>query len=167
MGYAAEAVGDGRRSEQGFTLIEAMVAMVILIFGLAAIANLMVVAGTSNTAANHSTAAALAASQQMERIKSVAFPALPAAGGDVDNDVGATGRCGATPVTATFNCDTSATLERDFAGVGTMHVRWQIGPGIAAGGTATRFIQVSAESRAPAMFRRSRVVLTTFRTDNP
>ena len=62
-----------RRGEQGFTLIEALIAMVILIVGIAAISNLMVVAGSSNAVANHTTAASAIAAQQMELLKSQTF----------------------------------------------------------------------------------------------
>ena len=42
--------------EAGFTLIEALVAMVVLTFGLMAVTNLMLVAASSNTVANQGTA---------------------------------------------------------------------------------------------------------------
>jgi type II secretory pathway pseudopilin PulG len=162
-----------RRREQGFTLIEALIAIVILIFGLAAVANLMVVAGSSNTAANHSTAAATVARQQMELIKSTRYDQL-VAGGNIDADVGAPGECGVTPVATpgVYNCDSSKNVgpnpmfDVDYKGIGTMHVRWRIWPAVTTGTITTSFIQVAAESTAPAMGRRSRVVLTTFRTDN-
>lgn len=163
-----------RHRERGFTLIEALIAIVILIFGLAAVANLMVVAGSSNTAANHSTAAATVATHQMELLKSTRYDQL-VAGGSIDADVGVTGECGVTPITTAgvYNCDSSKNLgpnplfDVDYKGVGTMHVRWRIWPPVAMGSITTSFIQVAAESTAPAMGRRSRVVLTTFRTDNP
>lgn len=158
-----------RRGEQGFTLIEALIAVVILIFGLAAVANLMVVAGSSNSVANHSTAAVNVATQQMELIKSVRYDQL-VPGGDIDSDVGATGTCGVTPVTATYNCDSSTAGDQffgvDFRGVGTMHVRWQIFAPVTTGSLTTTFIRMRAESTSPVMVGRSRVIMTTFRTDN-
>jgi Tfp pilus assembly protein PilV len=101
-------------SEAGFTLVEALIAVLILIVGLAAIANLFIVAGASNTVANQGTAAVTAASEHMELLKSTPFlqlngGALPAAGttvGSVDNDV------------ANFAAD------NDFLGVGRVHTRW-------------------------------------------
>jgi type II secretory pathway pseudopilin PulG len=156
-----------RRSEQGFTLIEALIAIVILITGIAAIANLLLVAGTSNTVANHTTAAAQVATQQMEALKAMRYDLL-ATGGNVDADNGITGECGVTAVNTTFNCTTKGTGRGgDFVGVGSMHVRWLVGPPLTVGSTSTRFITVAAESRSAALARRSRVVLTTFRTDNP
>jgi prepilin-type N-terminal cleavage/methylation domain-containing protein len=150
-----------RNTEQGFTLIEALVAMVILMFGLAAISNLMVVAGTSNTVANHSTAATAAATQTMELLKSASFPTL-VPGGNINADAGATGNCGATPVVATYNCNSIVTgANPQFRGVGRMHVRWSIE--VVPAAPNTLFIQVAAESMAPAVGRRSRVVLTSVR----
>ena len=162
-----DSVVRGRHGEQGFTLIEAMTAMVILIFGIAAVANLMIVAGTSNTVANHSTAAAAVATQQMELLKSTRFDQL-VTGGGILADVGLTGECGVTAAATIYNCTTRATgANSEFSGVGTMHVRWEIAAPVVVGPVSTRFIQVAAESMAPAVGRRSRVVLTTYRTDNP
>jgi len=158
-----QTTAEGRAGEQGFTLIEALVAMVILMFGVAAVANLMVVAGSSNTVANHSTAATGAATQQMELLKSAPFSTL-VTGGNIVTDTGPTGACGVTPVTTTYNCNSVPIgANAQFVGVGRMHVRWQIFAPTAAAPN-TRFIQVTAESMAPAIGRRSRVLLTTFRT---
>lgn len=158
---------EGRRQEQGFTLVEALVAMLILMVGVAAVSNLMVVAASSNTVANHSTAAALVASQQMEALKATPYDLL-VTGGNIDTDAGVTGQCGVTSVITTFNCTTRASGPNgEFSGVGTMHVRWRVFPAVAVGSTSTHFIQVAAESMSPILARRSRVVLTTFRTDNP
>ena len=41
-----------RSRESGFTLVETLVAIVVLVFGLMAVTNLMLVAATSNTVAN-------------------------------------------------------------------------------------------------------------------
>lgn len=155
--HSAERRRDG---EAGFTLIEALVAMVILMFGIAAVANLMVVAGSSNTVANHGTAASAVASAQMELIKSTPFNNLPAAvAGSLNTDVGPTGVCGVTPITNTFNCN------QQVVGVGRIHVRWEISVPLAANGVPnTRFIQVQAQSMAAAIGVRSRAQFTSFRT---
>lgn len=151
----------GRTGEQGFTLIEAMVAMVILLFGIAAVSNLMVIAGSSNTVANHSTAATAAATRQMEMLKSMPFATL-VPGGSLAADVGAIGICGVTPVNATFNCDTPKTAGNiEFAGVAQIHIRWSVTTVAAVPNTV--FIAVQAESRAPAIGPRSRASFTTFR----
>ena len=156
-----------RSGEQGFTLIEAMVAMVILLFGIAAVSNLMVIAGTSNTVANHSTAATAAATQRMEILKTTTFPTL-VPGGDIVNDspVGTPPPCDAVPA-GYYHCNTVTTGPNAvFQGVGRMHVRWAITtvPGTVP---ATLYIQVVAESQAPAVGSRSRASFTTFRTVMP
>jgi hypothetical protein len=80
-----------RQAEAGFTLVEALAAIVILAFGLIAVTNLLLLAGSSNSVANQSTAATVAAMEQLEMFKSLTWgdAALPNPGagvklGDVD-----------------------------------------------------------------------------------
>jgi type II secretory pathway pseudopilin PulG len=154
-----------RRGEQGFTLIEALIAMVILIVGIAAISNLMVVAGSSNAVANHTTAASAIAAQQMDLLKSRTFAQLGAGGTVAVPPVHAAGHppCGlASTAPGNFNCDAVVT------GVGTVHVQWLITPALAGAAPATTvFIELVAEPVAPSVGRRSRASFTTFRTANP
>ena len=77
-----------RNSEAGFTLIEATVATLILMFGLASIFNLMIVATTSNNVANRASAATMVAAQQLEVLRSTPFStiALSAASGAPNGD---------------------------------------------------------------------------------
>lgn len=143
-----------RGPEAGFTLIEALIAMVILSFGLVAIFNLVIVAATSNGTGSLSTAAAAVATERLERIKAAHFDTL-APGGSVAADAGAGGNCrvllggGA----GNYNCD------EDVPGVGRVHVRWQM--------TVARpnvlFIRVQAESPTPMQRGRTRAIFTTFR----
>jgi type II secretory pathway pseudopilin PulG len=63
--------GDG--AEAGFTLVEALVAIVILAFGLIAVTNLLVVASSSNQVGNYSTATAAVASETLEKIQGLDF----------------------------------------------------------------------------------------------
>lgn len=65
-----------RNSEAGFTLSEALVATLILMFGLASIFNLMIVATTSNNVANRASAATLIASQQLEALRATPYSLL-------------------------------------------------------------------------------------------
>ncbi len=65
-----------RKSEAGFTLAEAMIATLILVFGLASIFNLMIVAVTSNSVANRGSGATVMASMQMEALRATPFSAL-------------------------------------------------------------------------------------------
>jgi type II secretory pathway pseudopilin PulG len=130
-------------SQAGFTLVEALVAIVILVFGLIAVTNLMLVAASSNSVANQSTAAATIAAQRLEELKAEPFDSL-AAGGDLDSDVGG------------FNQDD------DVPGVGRIHTRWAV---VAiAGDNQVYFVAVRSEGTGALSVRRSRAEFTTFRS---
>ena len=131
-----------RKSEAGFTLAEALIATLILMFGLASIFNLMIVATTSNSVANRSSSATMIAAQELEVLRSTPFAAL------VDSppnslDVQAPGFFRVTTV----------------EGVGTFESRWLVqtltDPNL-------RFLQVRTE---PGGFRgrSARADLTTIR----
>jgi Tfp pilus assembly protein PilV len=138
-----------RPCERGFTLIEALIAVVILIFGLVAVAQLLAVASASNATANRSSAAAAAASQEMERLQTIPFANLTA-GGSVANITAATGACG------------GAFVDRGIAGVGTVRTCRQI---TAAVGTNVLFIRVASQVLGP-FSNLSRAEFTTFRAVN-
>lgn len=132
-----------RSSEAGFTLVEALVAIVILVFGLIAVTNLMLVAASSNSVANQSTAAATIAAQRLEQLKAQPFTSLTP-GGDVASDV------------TNFNQDD------DVPGVGRIHTRWAV-VAIAAD-AQVYFIQVRSEGTGALSVGRSRAEFTTFRS---
>jgi type II secretory pathway pseudopilin PulG len=132
-----------RQSEAGFTLMEALIAMMILIFGIIAVTNLMIVAASSNSVANQATAAATVAAQRLEQLKALPFDSLTA-GGNLDSDV------------ANFNQDD------DLPGVGRIHTRWAI-VGI-AGDAQVYFIAVRSEGTGALSVGRSRAEFTTFRS---
>jgi type II secretory pathway pseudopilin PulG len=136
------------RRDAGFTLVEAMVAIVILVFGLLAVTNLMVVAASSNTVANQSTAAASIASQTLEQLKALPFgdPGL-VAGGDL-----------ATNAPGYFS-------ETTVPGVGTILTRWVIADVL--GVPPLKAITVQAEGTGVLARARSRASFTTFRVQNP
>jgi len=142
--------------ESGFTIVEAMIAIVILVFGLMAVTNLMVVAGSSNTAANHGTAATSQATEVMERLKAIPFTTLTT-GGSLSADVGTancqepTNQC---VVAGNFN------VYRGIPGVGVIRTRWQI----TSAGADVLFIAVRSESTSPLVGSRSRAEFTTFRS---
>jgi type II secretory pathway pseudopilin PulG len=129
--------------EEGFTLVEALVAIVILVFGLIAVTNLLVVAASSNSVANQSTAATTAASQVLEQLRAAPFETL-VVGGDVAVD------------NVYFRDD-------DFPGVGRIHTRWQIQNFIPPNPQAL-FITVRSEGTGVLSIGRSRAEFTTIRS---
>ena len=130
-------------SESGFTLVESMTAIVILIFGLMAVTNLMLVSASSNTVANHSSAAVTVASSIMDQFRATSFENIGTGG--------------------SLTADTAGFFRDDeVRGVGTIHSRWQV-VAIGADGRAL-FITVRSEGRAPLAGARSRAQFTTYRT---
>lgn len=161
-----------RTSESGFTLVEALIAIVVLVVGIVAIVNLFVVASTSNAVGNHSTAATGQATETLERLKGIPFLTLTGGMGGATTvgnlaaDAGSSLNCVETPSTPPSSYCVVAgnyNLARDIPGVGRIKTRWQIvRPG--AGGPDTLFIVVRSESTAKLAGIRSRAEFTTFRT---
>jgi len=86
------------RGREGFSLIEVMIAIVILTVGLLSLAQMMVVATNSNALAGRMTASAALAKQQLELLKAAPYYSPPtpaignlngvlAEGGDLDSNV--------------------------------------------------------------------------------
>ncbi len=161
----------GRDAESGFTLIEALIAMIILVVGLIAIANLFVVAMSSNQIGNYSTVTTSIASDVMEKLKGLPFLSLVPTGSPYnaadpwsvddweDSDF-------ATAVSGNPDCTTNIATKDScvitIAGIGRVVTHWKIiNP--AAGGAATYFILVRSEVAGP-LGRGTRGQFTTFRT---
>ena len=146
-------------SEAGFTLIEALVAILVLVVGIQGVANLMVVANTSNSVANHSSAATAQATETLERLKALPFAQL-IPGGDLDNDV--PGPCDSAAVDCIPAPLTQYSMFRDIPGVGQIRTRWLV----RQAATAATMIQITvrSESVAPMMGIRSRAEFTTYRS---
>jgi len=145
-------IQDGTRAasgQAGFTLIETLVAIVVLVFGLMAVTNLLLVGATNNSVANQGTAATSVAAQRMELLKSTPFRDLDPGGSLTADDPG-------------FSENVAV------AGVGVINVRWQIEmPAMVAGDPPNpqfRHIAVQAEGVGPMVRTRSRLTLTTFRS---
>jgi prepilin-type N-terminal cleavage/methylation domain-containing protein len=157
------------RSQSGFTLVEALVAIVILAFGLIAISNLFLVAGSSNQSANHMSATTAEAIETLEALKAIPFGSL-VVGGDLDNDLPAACQpdCIANPELCPTQCVTSGgyNFYRAVPGVGLVRTRWVIdNPIPGAGGAPVCWITVRSETTAPVVgLIRSRSEFTTFRT---
>jgi hypothetical protein len=133
-----------QQSEAGFTLMEALIAMMILTFGIIAVTNLMIVAASSNSVANQATAAATIAAQRLEQLKAVPFnDARLNPGGSVTSDA------------AGFFTSPDDMVP----GVGQIHTRWQI----VAVDPQVRFIRVRSEGTGALSVSRSRAEFTTLR----
>ena len=136
-----------RNAEAGFTLSEALIATLILMFGLASIFNLMITATTSNNVANRASAATMIAAQQLEVLRATPFSQL------VDTD----------PDSLTTPCDPGAPVSCSFTeveGVGSMETRWLIQT---LNTPNLRFLQVRTEPRG-FRARQAMADLTTIRS---
>lgn len=85
-----------RTGEQGFTLIEVMVSIVILTVGLLSLAQMMVLASNANQLSGRMTSASALAKEQLERLKATPFYSDPFTrtrnvalidGGDLDSAI--------------------------------------------------------------------------------
>lgn len=143
-----------RGGEGGFTLVEALVAIVVLIFGLMAVTNLMLVAASSNTVANQGTAAVTSASRAMDMLKASSFAVIDEGGKTWDvNDGGKT--CDDTTLAATeWHCS------EDVSGVGRVHTHWWV---TGTGDDRLLHIRVRSEGTGALTGARSRAEFTTFR----
>jgi prepilin-type N-terminal cleavage/methylation domain-containing protein len=150
-----------RRGEAGFTLVEVLTAIVILVFGLMAVTNLLLIAASSNTVANQSTAAATSASRIMDRLRDTSFQNL-LPGGSVAIDTGAVGPCGGAAPVAVNDPGTLNNCNDDVPGVGRVHTRWAIG--VVPNTARALFIQVRSEGTGALAGARSRAEFTTVRS---
>ncbi len=138
-----------RNREAGFTLSEALIAMLILMFGLASIFNLMITATSSNNVANRATGATMIAAQQLEVLRATPFSAL------VDTDPDSLNIPCPDPPAVGPACSVI-----DVAGVGRMETRWLIQTLTDAN---LRFLQVRTEPRG-FRARHAMADLTTIRS---
>jgi competence protein ComGC len=162
-------------SESGFSLVEALAAVLILSFGLMAITNLFIVAGTSNQVANQSTAATAQATEVMERLMALPFDQLNL-GGSLEADkltgaITADGICkddGDTSDDGPTDDGTDCVGlghwngQRLIYGVGLIRTRWKIEQ-LSASGPTTYFIQVRSEAIGTLSPQRTRQELNMFR----
>lgn len=148
--------------QHGFTLIEAMVSMVILSVGLMAVTNLMIVAGSSNAVGNQGTAAAAEASLVMERLKAIRFVDL-VAGGSLTANTGTVSNCnveaGTDCVIAGNFHQLRTPLSTSPRGTIALVTRWTI----TFLNAQSYFIRVRSESTSPLTAARTRAEFTTIR----
>ena len=131
-----------RTSEAGFTLVEALVAMVVLAVGITAVANLMLVGASSNSVGNAATASTALASRELERLKAIEYNTL-LVGGDLEAD---------NP--GFFRID-------DVPGIGRIRTRWTVQATLTP---SVRFITVRSEGEGAMTRGRSRAQFTVFRS---
>lgn len=148
------------RGEAGFSLIEALSAVLILSFGLMAVTNLFLVAGTSNQVANQSTGATTQAAEVMERLMLIPFDQLTP-GGDLDSDVGSISACDEDSNDCVIAGNYNA--RRQVFGVGMIRTRWVV-QDLGSGGATTYFIKIRSEAIGTLSPMRTRQELTIFRT---
>ena len=148
--------------EAGFTLVEALVAIIVLVFGLIAVTNLLLVAASSNTVANQSSAATMDATERLDLLRNQPYATLAAALGGNINDTTMPGTdcvhaAGAAPPMppAVFACF------HDLQGVGRIVNRWQISA--VAGSGRLLYIQVRSEGTGVLSQARSRSDYAVFR----
>ena len=144
-----------RGAEAGFTLVEALVAIVVLIFGLMAVTNLMLVAASSNTVANQGTAAVASATRAMDLLKATSYASLAPGGTAFDVTDGGKECTDPTLAAADWHCNET------LPGVGSVHTHWWI-----TGTVDPRllYIRVQSEGTGALAGARSRSEFTTFRS---
>ena len=144
-----------RRAEAGFTLVEALVAIVVLVFGLMAVTNLMLVAASSNSVANQGTAAVTSATRAMDALKAVTFTNLTAGGTTFDASDG--GRDCNDPLLTFNEWHCSDTVQ----GVGVIHTHWWI---TSDPDLRLLHLRVRSEGTGALAGARSRAEFTSFRS---
>jgi prepilin-type N-terminal cleavage/methylation domain-containing protein len=137
--------------QTGFTLVEVLVAIVVLVFGLMAVTNLLLVAASSNTVAKHGTSAAAQAAAQMEVLKATPFTVLqPAATPGVPpGDLGL------------IVCPSANCVIQDVPGVGQIQTRWLVET--VPGRAQALMIRVRSEGQGALTGARSRAEYTSLR----
>lgn len=154
----------GRGAEAGFTLVEALVAIVILAFGLMAVSNLLIVGASSNQVGNYSTATASVASETLEKLQALDFfficpqlgapqPVQPCPpGGSLTADVGPPNNGPEVMVGGALTFHSV----RNIAGVGfpgpqdiRVRTRWQIWNATGGNPTASYYIIVQSRIDGP------------------
>ena len=140
--------------EAGFTLVETLVAIVVLVFGLMAVTNLMLVAASSNTVANQGTAAVTSATRALEMLKSVTYTDLSAGGITWATDDGGLDCADTTLTFDQWHCTDNV------PGVGQVHTHWWIS---ATADPRLLHIRVVSEGNSAIASRMSRSEFTSFR----
>jgi prepilin-type N-terminal cleavage/methylation domain-containing protein len=145
MNRTSQSISRSGRAEAGFTLIEVLIAIVVLVFGLIAVTNLFLVAGSSNTVANQATASADVAAQILENLKAQPWNSASLA---QINQAG---------------LPTTPQQTDTIPGVGIINSWWSITDIEPSPNTRTKFIRVRSEGTGVLSRGRSRAEFTTYR----
>jgi type II secretory pathway pseudopilin PulG len=152
------------RPEAGFTLIEALIAMVVLITGLTAVANLLLVAASTNGVASTMSATTAEASEVMDLLKAIPWSNLTP-GGSLTADLPGQNTSDPRVITNAAGVLTQYNSYHTVPGVGRIRTRWTI---VAVAATpnqaAARFITVTADAVNRLARGKSAATFTTFRT---
>jgi prepilin-type N-terminal cleavage/methylation domain-containing protein len=147
--------GRAAGGQGGFTLVETLVAVVVLVFGLMAVTNLLLVAASSNTVANQGTAAVNSATRAMEMIRATSFGSLQPGNLAWDPNDGGKACTDPTLAITEWHC------QDDVPGVGRVHTHWWI---TATTDARLLHIRVRSEGVGALAGGRSRAEFTTFRS---
>jgi prepilin-type N-terminal cleavage/methylation domain-containing protein len=159
-----------RRRESGFTLVEAMVAIVVLSFGLMAVTNLLLVAASSNSVANQGSAAVASATHAMDMLRNANYPGgFDSVGNPIVDDpvFGAIVEGGLPFAVNDGGPDCGVAMPADWhctdsvPGVGSVHTHWYVTN--TPGDNRLRYIRVRSEGTGALSAVRSRAEFTTFR----
>jgi len=143
--------------QAGFTLIEALIAIVILSVGLIAVTNLFLVAAMSNEMGNLTTATATEASETLERLKSVDYLttlaplAGPTSQGSLTADLGAANTTPSVTPDILVGGALTYHMYRTVPGVGVIRTRWAIQSFNTSGPTAAACIMVESQALGAAV----------------
>ena len=150
--------------ERGFTLIEALIAIVVLVFGLMAVTNLLLVGATSNTIGNHTTNTTAIATETLERIRDLPFavgsPPVPQLIVSPAGSIDVQPTCNDNVVANACVRPGNFQAFKDVPGVGRVNTTWEI---VRLDGQ-TYFIRVRSESTAALARARARAEFTTIRS---
>ena len=149
-----------RGAEAGFTLVEALVAIVVLVFGLMAVTNLLLVAASSNSVANQGTAAVTSATRAMDLIKSTTHLTLRGSPGGTTFDPADGGKECTDPSLTIGGPAPDWHCSDTVPGVGVVHTHWWI---TATADPRLLYVRVQSEGTGAMAGARSRAEFTTFR----
>jgi prepilin-type N-terminal cleavage/methylation domain-containing protein len=167
-----------RESERGFSLVEVMIAILILTIGLLSLAQMMMVATNANALSGHMTASAALAKEQLELLKAAPFYLNPAdissgsinpmlqVGGDIDADRSGGGQ----DYFQYYDPDGQPLVPNGPSG-GAYVVRWQVEEVVPPSGNGTLplsmvRITVRCAGMAAAYQFQGDAIFMTFRTAN-